>query len=977
MSAEDGLYGHAVPNRLKLKSFLLLIIAAIMVAVLSPSSLQLYRTGFEAGQPAWLPALPPAAALGAKDPGSTSKSNLVRNGGFESETGGNIDLWGIYDWRGNEAITELKYDSMQKRSGSGSAMISSLYANDARIKQTIKVEPDSYYRVSCYVRTEGVGSTNIGANISIEGLGVASKSIKGTNGKWEYIDLIGKTGPGQTELPITLGIGGYSNLNTGKAWFDDVAVVQLAELPEGKNSVDFAVEIKDASGWLKEAANGIMFWFMILLAIILLCFAAFFIILNILHLRKARRYQYEDDKIHVTIPGEDAFGTVAGEVAHKGGGHSRRKRGRRLFAKKDVLICSVMTAIYLAIALFNLGSTKVPETSWTPVRKGESFTIDFGRKVDLDRIYFYFGLGNGKYTIESYDLPDHESIYEVDGASADEAPGEGSIDGSAEGGGSGESSNSSDASSDNIDPADSEYEYGFEYYEYGYEFEPQYRHIKTIEKSEFDEMFIWKYYTVDAKVRTLTVYTDTSDSMIFEMGFFEKGSTEPVTGFTVTGRYVEPHDRGVVENLFDEQDLIEYAPSYRTSTYFDEIYHARTAYEHINRISPYETTHPPLGKVIMALGVLIFGMNPFGWRFMGTLLGAAMIPLMYAFGMKIFKKRFYAVCSAYLLAVDFMHFVQTRIATIDVYCVFFIILMYYFLYDYYIKKSYVLGYKKSLLPLFLSGAAFGLGAASKWIGIYAGAGLALIFFITKFLESRDYISVLRSGDAEKKPSWIRRFVPQHINSTFVWCILFFIVIPAAIYLLSYIPYLVLRNYDLQSVLDNQIYMYKYHSKDVLDATHAYGSKWWSWPIMLRPMWFYGGGDLPEGIASSIVCMGNPAVWWVGMPSMIAAIVISIRKRDRSMLPVFIAAAFQYLPWIFISRVVFIYHFFSTVPFIILSIVYVIKAILEKYPGKRYLIYGYLALAGVLFLMFYPVLSAMEVSRPYVDYVLRWIPGWDF
>lgn len=35
-----------------------------------------------------------------------------------------------------------------------------------------------------------------------------------------------------------------------------------------------------------------------------------------------------------------------------------------------------------------------------------------------------------------------------------------------------------------------------------------------------------------------------------------------------------------------------------------------------------------------------------------------------------------------LFAADFMHFAQTRIATIDVYITFFIILMYYFMYDY-------------------------------------------------------------------------------------------------------------------------------------------------------------------------------------------------------------------------------------------------------------------------------------------------------
>jgi len=49
-------------------------------------------------------------------------------------------------------------------------------------------------------------------------------------------------------------------------------------------------------------------------------------------------------------------------------------------------------------------------------------------------------------------------------------------------------------------------------------------------------------------------------------------------------------------------------------------------------MSPYETTHPPLGKIFIALGILVFGMVPFGWRIVGTLFGVAMVPVMYMFG---------------------------------------------------------------------------------------------------------------------------------------------------------------------------------------------------------------------------------------------------------------------------------------------------------------------------------------------------------
>src|SRR5216117_619139 len=40
--------------------------------------------------------------------------------------------------------------------------------------------------------------------------------------------------------------------------------------------------------------------------------------------------------------------------------------------------------------------------------------------------------------------------------------------------------------------------------------------------------------------------------------------------------------------------------------YFDEVYHARTAYELLAQREPYEWTHPHLAKEIMALGILAF-----------------------------------------------------------------------------------------------------------------------------------------------------------------------------------------------------------------------------------------------------------------------------------------------------------------------------------------------------------------------------------
>lgn len=78
--------------------------------------------------------------------------------------------------------------------------------------------------------------------------------------------------------------------------------------------------------------------------------------------------------------------------------------------------------------------------------------------------------------------------------------------------------------------------------------------------------------------------------------------------------------------LFDEQETVPEKTTYYDSAYFDEIYHPRTAWEHIRGIEPYEISHPPLGKLIMGVGIRLFGMTPFGWRFMGTLFGVGMLP---------------------------------------------------------------------------------------------------------------------------------------------------------------------------------------------------------------------------------------------------------------------------------------------------------------------------------------------------------------
>ncbi|MBC8016948.1 MAG: phospholipid carrier-dependent glycosyltransferase, partial [Verrucomicrobia bacterium] len=478
-----------------------------------------------------------------------------------------------------------------------------------------------------------------------------------------------------------------------------------------------------------------------------------------------------------------------------------------------------------------------------------------------------------------------------------------------------------------------------------------------------DDSNIWKYNEVVVRTSAVRLTAETPGGRLNEIAFVEKGSRTPLTGLRIAGKNISSADMGKAENIIDEQSAFEYAPSFRTGFYFDEIYHARTAWEMLKRIEPYETTHPPLGKLLISSGIALFGMNPFGWRVVGTLFGVALVPLMYLFGLKLFRNRYYAFCAAFLMMVEFMRFAQSRVAVIDVYGVFFILVMYYFILDLFPEKG-ERPRRSANLTLLLAGVTFGIGAACKWIVLYAGCGLVLLVVLRTVAELRQRDFPAEYGMAG--------FLLRRIGV----CLVAFGVIPALIYLLAYLPYLALPGpgHGLADVFRLQAHMFNYHR--TLQATHPFSSPWWSWPLDLHPMWMYTGTGLPEGTASSIVSFGNPAIFWVGIPSVAVAAFLAVRRRDVGMGVVLAALLCQYLPWVGINRLAFIYHFFSTVPFLILCIVATLRSVELRCPRFRSVTWGYLGIAAGLFILFYPVLSGLRVPQSYVA-SLRWLPTWFF
>ena len=460
-----------------------------------------------------------------------------------------------------------------------------------------------------------------------------------------------------------------------------------------------------------------------------------------------------------------------------------------------------------------------------------------------------------------------------------------------------------------------------------------------INSFDYISVFTWQEIAVKSsqKFQYLRIFSLADNNYIGEIVAYDKNDN------IIEVKAIDSKD----DDLVDEQDMAPEEISYMNSVYFDEIYHSRTAYEHLNDIEPYESVHPPLGKVIISIPIAIMGTSPFAFRVMGNIAGILMILVAYFIGKELFKKEWYGVISASIMALDGMHFVQTRIGTVDSFLVLFCLSSFLFMIKYINLDKSEKVFKK-LKYLLFSAIFIGMGIATKWTALFVGLGLAILFlvhFIYDIVKSKSFT----------KDDW----------KVFIGTGLLFVIIPLGIYLMAYIPLFLNKGCQIKSLKDLYNYtlgMYDYHSK--LDATHSFSSSWYTWPLMIKPMWYYIR-YYSNNIVSTIVCMGNLLIWWGGVVCTVLSIFYMFFRKNREAFFLLAMIATTWLPYFFIGRVMFIYHYFITIPFVMFSIVMVLKIIEEKFKKKIFSIIV-LILFLICFIIYYPVFSGKKVSEDYVN-----------
>ena len=658
---------------------------------------------------------------------------------------------------------------------------------------------------------------------------------------------------------------------------------------------------------------------------------------------------------------------------------------RHPMEKRDVLPVLLLTAVYAFTAFFRLGDFRVPQNP-AKFQEGDMVEFSYNEPVTVEQVSFYSSLGTGDYLLEWQDEDGNWQGVKLD---------------------------------------------------QNYNCVFKWNILDLTEVNQEGEEAAEDEEPVGAATAShfrLTAASAPRDEGLWlsELALWNSGVGSDGSQYTFA---LPSPDRvgGAGVALFDEHDLWSSKYTYMNSAYFDEIYHPRTALEHLNSIYPYEVSHPPLGKLILSLGIMMFGMAPFGWRFMGTLFGVLMVPVLYIFLKNLFGKTPVAVCGTALFTFDFMHLVQTRIATIDTYGVFFILVSYYFMYRW---LSVPAGKKLRhyILPLGLSGLFWGIGCASKWTVVYAGVGLALLWLLGMIFKAGDWREaenlartkpapkevrkkVMEAKFQEAAPPWTPPHVPSfaaHVWGTIGLSVVFFVLIPVCIYTVSYFPYAVARGNStgffsmaaqslawpfthlpkylgkmhgqgffevlpkwsenpVDIMLKNQEFMFTYHQG--VHTPHPYASYWYQWIFDGRPILYYRDLDVP-GVKSLFAAFNNPLVSWMGLLAFFAVAIQTVRRKCGKGLFILIAILSQFVPWLPIGRILFAYHYFPTVLFLCFAIAYLMDDIMTRQQkGCKLAVYGFTGCAVALYAAFYPELIGLYVPRWYAQYFLRWFPSW--
>lgn len=391
------------------------------------------------------------------------------------------------------------------------------------------------------------------------------------------------------------------------------------------------------------------------------------------------------------------------------------------------------------------------------------------------------------------------------------------------------------------------------------------------------------------------------------------------------------------------------------------------------KADPSMVVHPEVGKWLIGLGELVFGLNPLGWRFSSAVIGSLMVLVMIRLARRVTGSTVLGLTAGLILCFDGLELTLSRLALLDIYVAFFSLCAVSCLVaDRDWARARITervtgrawGPRLWWRPWRLaSGVFWGLALGSKWDAVFLLAALGILSWLWDAGARRRVnvqLPVLKAAVVDALPGVGYLVLVPFLVYVATWTgwLLHAHAYEATLSDTQYGPYWgsYLKHdargffpelwQSLRSLYHYHHDVYTFHTKFLNDATHSYASKPEGWFLLNRPVNAYSLLDIKPGeqgcsapagqtCLRQVLIMGSPAVWWGGALAAIWAAVTWVFRRDWRYGLVVVGVAATWLPWIrYDQRPIFSYYAIMSLPFLVLALTLVVGQVLGRAAAGR-------------------------------------------
>ncbi len=393
---------------------------------------------------------------------------------------------------------------------------------------------------------------------------------------------------------------------------------------------------------------------------------------------------------------------------------------------------------------------------------------------------------------------------------------------------------------------------------------------------------------------------------------------------------------------------------------FDEMHYVPAARTLLELSGPRNLEHPLLGKELIAAGIALVGDEPIGWRIFSTLAGTATVLGVFAILGLLMGSMRAAVIGAVLAMLNQTLFVQARTGMLDIFLGAFIV------WGLALMLWAMRGTGRRVWWRWIGGSALlGLATAVKWAAIPYVALAGLAFLVIRARDARLTRKPLAAALSGKdQPHWPGLpAIPALLLLGLVSITVYFITFAPAFFYAS-------EPLTLSGLFSQQWEMYKLQTQVL--PHHTYQSDWWSWPLMLRPIWFFYEWD--RGAQRGVLLLGNPLIMWGGLIAVLACYWAWF--KDKAIRPLAVALLWTASLGIYVvipKSLGFYYYYHLSGLFLCLAIP---VAFLHFDRGRgRGWEEWFTAAALLMFGYFYPILSAAPLKDELGFLNWMWLASW--